>query len=101
MLIAWAYVRFGALPEVTGFLYGVKPVMIAIVVRALWRLALSAVKTKLLAGLAVLATVASAQGVHELVVLFGDDGFEKIVAEVAQLEQTLGIYDLAQFTPQL
>lgn len=32
--------------------------------------------------------------------LFGDDGFEKIVAEVAQLEQTLGIYDLAQFTPQ-
>lgn len=33
--------------------------------------------------------------------LFGDDGFEKIVAEVAKLEQTLGIYDLAQFTPQL
>jgi hemerythrin-like domain-containing protein len=34
-------------------------------------------------------------------VLFGDDGFAKIVAEVAKLEQTLGIYDLAQFTPQL
>lgn len=33
--------------------------------------------------------------------LFGDDGFEQIVAEVAKLEQTLGIYDLAQFTPQL
>ncbi|MGE0682470.1 MAG: hemerythrin domain-containing protein [Candidatus Binatia bacterium] len=32
--------------------------------------------------------------------LFGDDGFEKIVDEVAQLEKTLGIYDLAQFTPQ-
>lgn len=32
--------------------------------------------------------------------LFGDDGFAQIVAEVAKLEQTLGIYDLAQFTPQ-
>jgi hemerythrin-like domain-containing protein len=33
--------------------------------------------------------------------LFGEEGFAKIVDEVAQLEKTLGIYDLAQFTPQL
>lgn len=32
--------------------------------------------------------------------LFGDDGFAKIVDDVAQIEKTLGIYDLAQFTPQ-
>jgi hemerythrin-like domain-containing protein len=32
--------------------------------------------------------------------LFGKDGFEKIVAEVAGLEKALGIYDLAQFTPK-
>jgi hemerythrin-like domain-containing protein len=31
--------------------------------------------------------------------LFGEDGFEKTLAEVAELEKTLGIYDLAQFTP--
>jgi hemerythrin-like domain-containing protein len=31
--------------------------------------------------------------------LFGADGFEKIVSEVAGLEQKLGIYDLARFTP--
>jgi hemerythrin-like domain-containing protein len=30
---------------------------------------------------------------------FGPRGFEGIVAEVAQLEKALGIYDLAQFTP--
>src|SRR5438034_7424978 len=29
--VAWAYVRFGSLPQATGFLYGVKPVMIAVV----------------------------------------------------------------------
>jgi hemerythrin-like domain-containing protein len=33
--------------------------------------------------------------------LFGQDGFEKIVKEVADLEMTLGVYELAQFTPNL
>jgi len=33
--------------------------------------------------------------------LFGEDGFEKIVDEVASIEKRLGIYDLAQFTPKL
>jgi hemerythrin-like domain-containing protein len=31
--------------------------------------------------------------------LFGEGGFEKVVAHVAELEKTLGIYELAQFTP--
>ena len=34
---------------------------------------------------------------HEL---FGADGFEKMVDRVAGIERTLGIYDLAQFTPK-
>jgi hemerythrin-like domain-containing protein len=33
---------------------------------------------------------------HELL---GAQGFEKAVAEVAELEKALGVYDLAQFTP--
>ena len=33
--------------------------------------------------------------------LFGEDGFEKMVDRVASIEKTLGIYDLAQFTPKL
>jgi len=32
--------------------------------------------------------------------LFGKDGFEKIVAEVAELERELGIYELSRFTPK-
>ncbi len=31
--------------------------------------------------------------------LFGEGGFEKIVAQVAELEKGLGIYELSQFTP--
>ena len=32
--------------------------------------------------------------------LFGDEGFFKVVDQVAQLEKKLGIYELAQFTPR-
>src|SRR5947208_1534539 len=33
--------------------------------------------------------------------LSGEDGFEKVVGQVAGIEQQLGIYDLAQFTPKM
>jgi hemerythrin-like domain-containing protein len=33
--------------------------------------------------------------------LFGEEGFEKVVAQVAAIEKQLGIYDLDQFTPRL
>src|SRR6187455_2710975 len=43
--IAWAYVRFGSLPHATTVLRSVKPVMIAIVLQALWGLGKTAIKT--------------------------------------------------------
>ena len=66
---AWAYVRFGSLPAALSLFAGVKPVIIAIVVQALWRLARTAVKTRWLGALTAAAIVAVAAGVHELVVL--------------------------------
>lgn len=33
--------------------------------------------------------------------LFGEEGFEKMVDQVASIEKQLGIYDLDQFTPKL
>ena len=44
LVLAWAYVRYGAVPEVSWLLYGVKPVIIAIVFQALWGFATKAVK---------------------------------------------------------
>ena len=32
--------------------------------------------------------------------LFGEDGFFKVVDQVAQLEKKLGIFELSQFTPK-
>jgi chromate transporter len=71
LAIAWAYVRFRALPQVSSFLYGVKPVISAIVLLALWRLGRTAIKSVALAVLAAAAVAASALGAHELLVLFG------------------------------
>jgi hypothetical protein len=31
--------------------------------------------------------------------LFGAGGFEKIIGQVAELEKTIGLYDISQFTP--
>jgi len=70
-IIAALYVRFAQLPRAEAVLYGIKPVIIAIVVHALWRLGRTALKTPLLAGAAVLAVAALFGGVHELAVLFG------------------------------
>jgi chromate transporter len=69
LAIAWAYVRFGALPAVGGVLYGVKPVIIAVVVQALWGLGRSAVKSVWLGAVGLAALVASLAGADELAVL--------------------------------
>lgn len=66
---AWFYVRFARLPEIKGVLYGVKPVVLAVVFQALWRLARTALKTKLAIGIAIVAMTASLLGAHELLIL--------------------------------
>jgi chromate transporter len=79
-LLAWAYVRFGSLPELAGALYGIKPVVIAVVVQALWGLAPKAVKRSVLLGaLGALACGAFALGTDALLVLLGG-GVASVVA---------------------
>jgi len=69
--IAWAYVRYGRLPQAQGLLYGIKPVVLAIVFQALWNLGRTAFRTRVLGMLGVLALVASFLAVHPLFVLLG------------------------------
>jgi chromate transporter len=69
--LAAAYVRFGSLPQIGGLLYGVKPVIIAIVAHALWMLARSAVKDSLLAVVAMGVVGLIFARVNELLLLFG------------------------------
>jgi len=71
LVLAWAYVRFGARPEAAALLRGIKPVVIAIVLQALWRLGRAATKTWGLAALAVVGAALNLAGFNELLILFG------------------------------
>jgi len=58
------------MPQVAGALYGIKPVIIAVVVQALWRLWPSAARTRRLVFLTVAATTAALLGLDEIAILF-------------------------------
>jgi chromate transporter len=36
--LAWAYLKFGTVPQVAGLLFGIKPVVVALVAQAVWNL---------------------------------------------------------------
>jgi chromate transporter len=67
--LAWFYVHFGSLPATAAILYGVKPVVIAIILQALWSLGRTAVKTTFLGLVGVLSVVLAFLGVHPLLLL--------------------------------
>src|SRR5208282_16623 len=71
LAIAWMYVRFGTMPQAVGLLYGIKPVIIAVVLQALWGLGRTAIKTRMLAALAIVSLAASLLDVNDMIVLLG------------------------------
>jgi chromate transporter len=97
---AWAYVRYGSLPEVTAVLYGVKPVIIVIVLQALWSLGRAAIKTKFLAAVTVTGIALSLLGVNELLILFGGGivvGFGRLL--VQQVKSGRNLFSLISGSP--
>lgn len=71
LALAWAYVEYGNTPQGDALMYGIKPVIIAIVVQALYRLVPTALKGPLLAAVGAGALALYLLGVNELLVLFG------------------------------
>jgi chromate transporter len=71
LAIAWAYVKFGSTPGATALLYGIKPVIIAIILQALWGLGRAAVKSPLLAGMGIAVTALFLLGANPIALLLG------------------------------
>ena len=88
---AWAYVRFGALPQVASLLYGVKPVVIAIVFQALLGLGRSAVKSWVLGAITFGAVVASVLGVDTLVILITGGALALVAKALPEREGLRGV----------
>jgi chromate transporter len=68
-VIAWGYLRFGSLPQASGMLYAIRPVIVVVVLQALLRLGKAALKTPSLGTLAVCAVLLSFLGVGPVWVL--------------------------------
>jgi len=68
---AWAYTQYGAVPQVAGLLFGIKPVVVALIAQAIWNLGGTALKTAPLAGLAALVIALAIFGVPVLLLLIG------------------------------
>jgi len=71
MALAWVYVQYGNLPQVAWLLYGVKPVIIAIVLQAILGLGRTAVKNKFLGAMAAVGITLSILEVNPIALLAG------------------------------
>lgn len=88
MALAWVYVRFGTTPAAGWLLYGIKPVMIAIIAKALWDLGRKATKGPLtvVIGLGVFALYFL--NVNEIALLLMGGLVVMLVANLQRLRQT-------------
>jgi chromate transporter len=70
-VFALAYYRYGQLPEVQPFIYGIKPAIISVILVTMIALAKKALKSVQLGIIGCLAAVAVLMGCNEIYVLFG------------------------------
>src|SRR4030043_1654464 len=66
---AWAYVKFGSLPNIIPFFYGIKPAVLAVIFFAVWRLGRTAVKSWRFLVIGLCVTLASLLKINEVAVL--------------------------------
>ena len=87
LALSWLYVRFGAMPQASWLLYGIKPVVIAIIAQALWILGGKALKNKLtlFAGIAVFTLYFL--NVNEIILLFAGGLIVMLVANWQRLKK--------------
>jgi len=69
LALVWAYVRFGSLPHAQGLLYGIKPVMVAIIVQAVWNLGRTAFRRWQLAVPGLVCFAAALAGAPPIAIL--------------------------------
>lgn len=68
---AWAYQRYGQVPQVQPFIYGIKPAIISVIFVTMITLGRKALKSIQLGVIGLLSGVAVLLGLNEILVLFG------------------------------
>lgn len=87
-ILAWLYKRYGQLPDVQPFLYGIKPAIIAIILGAIFPLAKSSLKSWWLAILGMLVLAGSLLGYNEIFLMFAAGALGLLVATLKSKRPT-------------
>jgi chromate transporter len=95
LVLAWAYVRFGTTPASGWLLYGVKPVVIAIIVQALWSLGQKAIKGYLTAIIGLAALALYFLSFNEILLLIGGGVIVLVLQNWRRLKQANALWALA------
>ena len=99
MLLAWVYVRFGSTPQAGWLLYGVKPVVISIIVLAIWDLGQKAVKSWFIAIIGLAVLVLYFMGINEIALLFTGGLAVMLGTNLRRLrKRTIGGFVMPQLT---
>ena len=87
LVLSWVYVRYGTTPQAEWILYGIKPVVIGIILWALWQLGRKAVKDKptAFAGFGVIGLFFL--GINEIALLFGGALAVMLIKNAARLNK--------------
>ncbi len=88
LAVAWAYVRYGSLPEAGWVLYGIEPVIIAVIADALWQLGRRALTSWPLAALGAAVVALYFAGVDAIVLLFGGAVLVMLARNAARLRSS-------------
>jgi len=83
--LAWAYMEYGAMPQVAGLLFGIKPVVVALIAQAIWNLGRTALKSVWLGALAITAVGLAVWGASPLILLIGAGVLWALLGEGAKL----------------
>jgi len=89
---AWAYVRFGSLPQTVSVLAGIKPAVVAVIATAIWRLGKTAVKDMGLGVLGVVSLAAFFLGVNPIIILLGGGALGMLARRAVQPAATASLF---------
>ncbi len=81
-IFAWLYKKFGQLPEVQPFIYGIKPAIIVIIVAAVFPLAKKSIKSIDLTLIGLVVLVCSLLSFNELYLMFGAGLFAILLTSI-------------------
>ena len=85
--LSWLYVQYGTTPQAEWLIYGIKPVVIAIIAQALWMLGSKAFKNKWLALIGAAVFALYFFGFNEIALLFAGGLFFLIFANFHRLRK--------------